>query len=375
MPHILAGTDHRLTNPNKRDSHGRYRGLDTIRGVAAAMVVFGHVGLFSLSHGHVSHVPDGVVNFSGLLWNGPAAVIVFFIISGFCIHLPYRGSRPIELGPYLTRRLVRVGLPAAIVYGYSAYFFHAFDLVNSILWSVLCELIYYLIYPLLRRLSNSFDWIKIILASYFAGLAILLTHTNLLRVMHNNYPALGGRGTWFIGLPCWVLGCWLAESVERFPSLNRISIWAMRAVLVMTAIGLRIIKFHVQSPLASNTITLNLFAFLACLWLGCEIRRFEEERPVPVLEWTGTWSYSLYLVHTLVPESITLFGTAGMLSLLTGSHLSLLLIIFFISYLFHLVIEVPTHKLAIWASRRMQSHKISRDRPAAIANVRTISEI
>ncbi|ADV84179.1 acyltransferase family protein [Terriglobus saanensis] len=378
MNDVLSEKDKAFTIPSRRDSRGRYRGLDTIRGLAAAVVVLDHIELFN-SQEHFAHIPDSLVRSIGVIWNGPAAVIVFFIISGFCIHLPYRGSRPIELGPYFARRLVRVGLPAAIAFSYSAFFFHARDFVStfnafSILWSVLCELIYYFLYPLLRKLSFSFSWVKMILVSYLGSLAVLLTHTGVLREMQNNYPAMGPQLTWFIGLPCWIMGCWLAESVERFPTLNQISIWALRGSIVAIAVVLRIIKFHVHSPYASNTLTLNLFAFLACFWLGCEIRRFEEKRPVPFLEWTGTWSYSVYLVHTLVPESITLFGTVGMLSLLTGSHLQLLLIIFVMSYLFHRVIEVPSHKLAVWVSRRMKSHKIGRNTPTSIPAVPTISE-
>ena len=43
-------------------------------------------------------------------WNsvvfGTPAVIVFFVISGFCIHLPFRGERKMEIGRYYLRRYI-----------------------------------------------------------------------------------------------------------------------------------------------------------------------------------------------------------------------------------------------------------------------------
>ncbi len=79
-------------------------------------------------------------------------VIVFFVISGFCIHFPFAGSnrRP-RLKEFYTRRFLRLLVPVAIaiplsgLIGVELALFH-----ESILWSLLAELIYYICYPVLR---------------------------------------------------------------------------------------------------------------------------------------------------------------------------------------------------------------------------------
>jgi len=51
----------------------------------------------------------------GNLWNAPAAVIVFFVISGLCIHLPFaRSLESPHLGAFYSRRLLRLLIPIAV---------------------------------------------------------------------------------------------------------------------------------------------------------------------------------------------------------------------------------------------------------------------
>lgn len=65
----------------------RIRGLDSIRLFAAIWVAFSHGAApplkpFLVEYGWIGHLVYGGY---GLLFNGVAAVIVFFLISGFCI--------------------------------------------------------------------------------------------------------------------------------------------------------------------------------------------------------------------------------------------------------------------------------------------------
>ena len=100
--------------PSNREPEHRIAGLDSIRFVCAMLVVFDHMGTLNFTR------PHGLHGIGKLLWtlqdhvmNGPAAVIVFFLISGFCIHFPCRGrGRQIHLPSYLSRRLLRISLPA-----------------------------------------------------------------------------------------------------------------------------------------------------------------------------------------------------------------------------------------------------------------------
>jgi peptidoglycan/LPS O-acetylase OafA/YrhL len=68
----------------------RIKGFDSLRFVLAAWVVFGHFGFFPLL-GFNQFSPSGRLAFAvyNNIVSAPAAVIVFFVISGF-IHHPYR---------------------------------------------------------------------------------------------------------------------------------------------------------------------------------------------------------------------------------------------------------------------------------------------
>jgi peptidoglycan/LPS O-acetylase OafA/YrhL len=76
---------------SRGQSKTRVQGLDSIRFSALVVVLF-HFGLISRSY--LGTDPRGLAAVSrgilGSLFDGPAAVIVFFVISGFCIHFPFR---------------------------------------------------------------------------------------------------------------------------------------------------------------------------------------------------------------------------------------------------------------------------------------------
>ena len=134
--------------------NNKINGLDSIRFVCAIWVVFGHLGLFPLLEG--IDVSTKVGWFINALYNstvsGQAAVIVFFVISGLCIHYPYRNGKQINLLTYYARRYSRITIPllAAIfvanLLGTPYSFFE-----KSILWSIAAELIYYTLSTRLLR--------------------------------------------------------------------------------------------------------------------------------------------------------------------------------------------------------------------------------
>ena len=72
----------------------RYPVLDALRFVLVFWVAVGHYGMFPLFAAVNESVKFG--HFLVHAWNtivsGTPAVLCFFVISGFCIHLPYRGE-------------------------------------------------------------------------------------------------------------------------------------------------------------------------------------------------------------------------------------------------------------------------------------------
>ena len=152
-------------------------------------------------------------------WNGPAAVIVFFVVSGFCIHYPFsRTLRIPSLVGYATRRYLRIGIPLAVAVAVSPSLGVKLDLFHdSVLWSLAAELVYYTLYPALlalRRHGVTWRWM---FASSFA-VALLLAATDPIA---KNYPSWGLGLNWILGLPCWLAGCELAERGTRSSAKTR----------------------------------------------------------------------------------------------------------------------------------------------------------
>ncbi|WNB86939.1 acyltransferase [Cellulomonas sp. ATA003] len=109
------GADGQPAGPPARPARERFPSLDGLRGIAALVVVVFHVLLVS----HVFDAPEesrGPVDASwwithtplNLVWAGPQAVYVFFVLSGFVLALP---AGRIRWRSYYPQRLLRLYLP------------------------------------------------------------------------------------------------------------------------------------------------------------------------------------------------------------------------------------------------------------------------
>ena len=326
--------------------NARVRGLDSIRFVLACIVAIGHIGAFPLLEGIDASARIGwlVRGLYGAAINGPAAVIVFFVISGFCIHYQYRNGESLRLLRYYPRRYLRILVPLAGGIGVAHLVGITLPLFDeSILWSIVCEEIYYLIYPLLLPMGRRYGWGSLLTISWVLAIAVAWTNPTA-----GKYPSYGWQLNWLLGLPCWLLGCKLAERSDSLSlPVSATAIWSCRLVVWFTSGALVGLCFH--SPVGYPH-TLNYFAILSYFWLQQEIRYFRHVNPPPFLEWGGKWSYSLYLLH--VPGNV-------LYNHLTVPNLGFILNWSFrfawtlgCSYVFYLLIEKPSHSFARWVSRR-----------------------
>ena len=99
-----------------------------------------------------------------------------------------------------------------------------------------------------------------------------------------------------------------------------------------------ILRYH--SPLGYPW-TLNLFAIAVVFWLAHEVAHCIATPFPRWLEWAGSWSYSLYLVHLLAAP---LYGKLSIPNL--GYFFNWVLQVFFVllcSYFFYLLVELPSH--------------------------------
>lgn len=328
----------------------RIDGLDSIRFICALFVVFAHFGFLPLPEianksSPLSHLARGI---HGNLFPGPPAVVVFFVISGFCIHFPHRNTRNIPLMPYFIRRYVRICAPlgaAMLLAWWFAPHHPSFNIratSDTVIWSLFAEIIYYTIYPAILSGVRRFGWSFILNTAFALAFGLICIQPSL-----RYYLEFGPWLTWMIGLPSWILGCQLAESLGSPSACSKTKIWAWRLSVWACASISSVLMFHAQ---IGYPWTLPPFSCLCVLWIKREIAHAAANPGTRFLEWAGKWSYSLYLLH-LVAGAVLL----KWLPVMSGERPAWLIrigLILLICYCFYLAVELPSHRLAQWLSRR-----------------------
>ena len=343
------------SNPTELNLSRRQRivGLDAIRFVLASWVVFGHYGFPALPS--AEHANFLVLVARGLLYNsfnGAAAVIAFFVISGFCIHYGSGNSDALFLPAYFTRRWIRTLAPMVAAIGFSELLNVKMGLFTySILWSLLCEEIYYLLYPLLLSIRSRFGWTQILVVSLCCAMAVAMSDPGALE-----YPSYGGWLNWILGLPCWILGCVLADQVRAgsFPRVSLGSLWRWRFLVWALSFVASFLRFHAG---IGYPWTLSAFAFAVYPWLAREIAYAREHGAPRILEAAGLWSYSLYLMHLALGSIVSPSSTWPAQTL--GAWALRCALAFVGSYAFSRIFELPMHQVARRAYRRVLALRMS----------------
>ena len=269
---------------------------------------------------------------------------MFFVISGFCIHLPFQGERRLNIGRYYLRRYTRILIPVAgalCVYRLTAQRILLLGehsvLWESPLWSLLCEEIYYAAYPGLRWLRKRFGWKWVLPTAFVASVGVAATNVHTL-----TWHTFGPFGTAAILLPVWLLGCLLAEQGESLQAAsNGAEIWMWRFLAWLGCWTSEMLHFKGGVP---YTQTMMWFGILAYFWVRKEIAYGKTRTPNRWLVAAGAWSYSLYLMHNqgaFLFEVLPIPNLGPWITWLGAMAGSLAL-----SYVFYLLIERPSHQLA-----------------------------
>jgi peptidoglycan/LPS O-acetylase OafA/YrhL len=257
--------------PNKASFSrpGYYPILDALRFVLAFWVAVGHFKMIPLFGD--SNSGTGLWHMFKRGWDttvfGTPAVIVFFVISGFCIHLPFRGTEKIDVLRYYLRRYTRILIPVAgalVVYHLDGKQMTLWGedsvLWHSPLWSLACEEIYYAMYPGLRWIRNRIGWKILLGASFALSVPIAATHPHAV-----DWHVFGPLGTAMMLLPVWLMGCLLAEQSDSLVEVSpRVSIWGWRLLAWLGCWTSEMMHFKLG---ISYTQTMVWFGVLAYFWL------------------------------------------------------------------------------------------------------------
>ncbi len=395
----VARGRHRSAGP---DGGGRLTELDGLRGLAALVVVVHHA---LLTWPVLAAQYFGVNRASGswwltytplhLAWAGTEAVMVFFVLSGLVLALPYLRAAP---GParwrgYYGQRLVRLYLPVLAALAVAAALVVAFPRVPgpATSWWFAAHAVPVTAGTLIRDalLLGGVSWIDAPLWSlrYEVLFSLLLPAYVLLGRRLRHRPGsvvagallLSGLGT-YLGsaaltwLPVFAVGVAMAAARTRLQSLGLrlagcrrpVAAWSL---LVALAVVLLLAEWESRGLGRSGPLALALarslgvagaalvcFLVLACPAVGALCRW----GPVRGL---GTVSFSLYLVHEPVLVSVSSMAGGSLrgvaVTLVVGSVVSLLL-----AAVFHRLVEAPSARLAGAVGRRLQGRPAAAARPA-----------
>ena len=319
--------------------------LDAMRGGAALAVVTYHaLGVAPLTaptgwERWLPQITGYIVHFAF------AGIYLFFVISGFCIHLYWAKARAagihkpvINFFSFWKRRVRRLYPPyfaaLALYLIYLAYktpvqvtgfylwdvLLHVFMLhnldprtaytINGAFWTLAIEEQLYLAYFLLLFLRIRYGWAKTLLLCFSARVIWLVMSRCLSEPLGFHIPVTEAAATnWFI----WALG---ALSVEAALGIIKLPAWCFRISVAGLALGCAMALAQLL-PMVDQTGMVHDVGWIVMhpMWgLGFFVlvnyavaaeQRWRAKasngpRLIPMLASIGLISYSLYLTHSLV---------------------------------------------------------------------------
>jgi peptidoglycan/LPS O-acetylase OafA/YrhL len=333
-----------MTNPPTISSdRTRLRGIDALRGAAALGVVLYHAveqGAKALPNNFLQH-PFHVVQLASSF--GYIGVFLFFVISGFCIHLQWArataaGAKPdIRFASFWKRRIRRLYPPylialllflliAASTVGIALTRFFFYDLgmhllmlhnldaktaytINGVFWTLAIEEQLYLAYFLLLFIRVRWGWGVTLAVCLLARLGWMgFSHLVWLKTGFGLPVPEAAASHWFT----WALG---AIGVEVMFGLVKLRGWSrdlrLATVLIVAASAVSLylpsiydyrllhdISWFLMHPMwgLGFFIVVNRTVLAEDSWL----RQAKLPSTVSFFATVGIFSYSLYLTHELI---------------------------------------------------------------------------
>lgn len=365
-----------VTKVEPRAANTRISSLDGLRGIAALIVLIHHslltIPVLAAPYYSGSPAESGTIAWwmihtpLHLLWEGKAAVYIFFILSGFVLTIPVvRSAGRYSWKSFYPHRLARLYLPVWGAVAFGALIFWALprigepeslwlqerpqemDVVGVIksltlvfgpgglispLWSLQWEILFSLAVPL-------YIWVAI----RFSKLHWLILASCIL------VSTAGGVAaeSILIYIPMFMIGVIIAvrldsirESTESWSNTK----WAMIAgvgVILMCAHWIAL-AFSPAPQIIGSMVGLTLVGSAMIFVAAVAWRRFGNALSTPIPLWLGTVSFSVYLIHEPIVVGLGyLAGTDLWWSIPTGIIVSLA-----VGHIFYRVVELPSYKLA-----------------------------
>jgi peptidoglycan/LPS O-acetylase OafA/YrhL len=350
----------------------RMSSLDGLRGVAAFVVLIRHSVMLipSVSDESAGSQRKGLVwwfTYTPLhvLWAGPEAVVVFFVLSGFVLTRA-ADSRSFSWSRYYPSRLLRLYLPVlgALAFGAATIaliprpalgngaawfsgqrfarvtthgFLHELILIRGPgridppLWSLRWEVLFSLLLPL--AVYGATRRPRLALLSAAVLLALPLANTRL-------SSAQGGH--YLLYLPMFGIGALMAHNHEALVAVGRRLSGATGAFVCAAGLALLILAWLArdqsnQAYRPAEIAGAALLVFTFGYW-----RNARTAGESPPLQWLGKRSFSLYLIHfPIVMAAAYSLGENSRFGGLIAVPVALA-----VAEIFYRVVERPSHRLS-----------------------------
>ncbi|MEI8341234.1 MAG: acyltransferase [Verrucomicrobiota bacterium] len=300
--------------------------IDQLRGIAILLVVFSHTLAYA---GVVYHAPLSKTNSSldlgsvagfittSIFCNGSLGVILFFVLSGFCIRWSHLHARAFSLKDFYLRRAFRIyptyiiwlGIFAAVMSAPNwdiivhalmlhNFFASSFHSINPPLWSIALEWQIYLFYPAILFITRRLDPKLILIVTALIGaVSAALASSTARQWLHSPFIEAVTRMPTSLLFP-WMLGFYLAEQLYSGKPFKTNG-WRLAAT---AAIALLVESYEKNQLL--RVIVLSLFAS-QLLAMCCNHSKRLASLPLRPLGFIGLVSYSIYLGHDMVAHFYT----------------------------------------------------------------------
>ena len=384
----------------------RWDSLDSLRGIAAFLVVTFHCAQvapdFAIPANPLSPAAWGNIwtwmKYSPLrvfFSSGPPAVVLFFVLSGFVLSLPFlREGRRSGYAGFALKRVCRIYLPFVAAILFSAVLdavvqpkpmpslSHWFNTVlwnepltlgyigrnlamtglnpdmtlDLVMWSLVHELRISLVFPLLFLLTRRWPRLSLIGSILFS---VICTEIIAGREATTVLMSFVDTGRFVVLFTAGILVASrvpeLRLAASRVPGLAKGALWLAAGLLLMTP-GPTVYRYF--------DFTWGVGAILLMILTVTSVRADRHlSRPVSV--WLGRVSYSLYLVH--LPILIAAVHLADGVVPLWVTILASIAASLIGAELMHRSIEIPSMHLGRMIAARLDRRRVARVQTAWVA--------
>lgn len=399
----------------KLSDTNRIKTLDSLRGIAALIVLIHHCLLttpaFNAAHYHTPYHNWFVSLFTNSIlhtvWAGHEAVILFFMLSGFVLALPFL-KKDIPYRGYIIARIFRIYLPYItvmviacllmatiadyqgqphLIAWFSEKWDHALSMRSAIsyifmlgydttnvdgpTWSLVHEMRISLFFPVLMLLVIKTRWSKALvigLSACFAGWCGFFVLDKLAANTVLSDLLTSFKDTCFYTV-FFVIGAVFAKYREQVGLFfSRLGLTS-KGLLLLAALALININgtfFFLRHGIIGKVMDVSLLTDLlvapGVLILFC-FAIFSKPAinalTKPVFLWLGEVSYSLYLTHVVV--LITTMYTLGMVIPVYLALAIVPIIALVVAQIVNRLIEIPAQKLGRRFSTQSKQHAMPRN--------------